>query len=58
MTVSKSAYGKTVHNTAVLSGDNIKDTEGKDKGVEIGDGKTKPEVTRLRTSPLPMLAIR
>ena len=46
MTVNKSAYGKTVHNTAVLSGDNIKDTEGKDKGVEIGDGKTKPEVTK------------
>lgn len=44
--VNKSAYGKTVHNTAVLSGDNIKDTEGKDKGVEIGDGKTKPEVTK------------
>ena len=46
VTVNKSAYGKTVHNTAVLSGDNIKDTEGKDKGVEIGDGKTKPEVTK------------
>ena len=46
VTVGKSAYGKTVHNTAVLSGDNIKDTEGKDKGVEIGDGKTKPEVTK------------
>lgn len=44
VTVGKSAYGKTVHNTAVLSGDNIKDTE--DKGVEIGDGKTKPEVTK------------
>ena len=46
VTVGKSAYGKTVHNTAVLSGDNIKDTEDKDKGVEIGDGKTKPEVTK------------
>lgn len=46
VTVGKSAYGKTVHNTAVLSGDNIMDTEGKDKGVEIGDGKTKPEVTK------------
>ena len=46
VTVHKLAYGKTVHNTAVLSGDNIKDTEGKDKGVEIGDGKTKPEVTK------------
>ena len=46
VTVNKSAYGKIVHNTAVLSGDNIKDTEGKDKGVEIGDGKTKPEVTK------------
>ena len=31
VTVGKSAYGKTVHNIAVLSGDNIKDTEGKDK---------------------------
>lgn len=46
VTVNKSAYGKTVHNTAVLSGDNIKDTEGKDKGVEIGDGKTKPQIDK------------
>ena len=46
VTVGKSAYGKTVHNTAVLSGDNIKDTEGKDKGVEIGDGKAKPQIDK------------
>lgn len=46
VTVNKSAYGKTVHNTAVLSGDNIKDTEGKDKGVEIGDGKAKPQIDK------------
>lgn len=46
VTVNKSAYGKTVHNTAVLSGDNIKDTEGKDKGVEIGDGKAKPQLDK------------
>lgn len=46
VTINKSAYGKTVHNTAVLSGDNIKDTEGKDKGVEIGDGKAKPQIDK------------
>lgn len=46
VTVNKSAYSKTVHNTAVLSGDNIKDTEGKDKGVEIGDGKAKPQIDK------------
>ncbi|MFR8735266.1 MAG: isopeptide-forming domain-containing fimbrial protein, partial [Butyricicoccus sp.] len=46
VTVNKSAYGKIVHNTAVLSGDNIKDTEGKDKGVEIGDGKAKPQIDK------------
>lgn len=46
VTVNKSAYGKTVHNTAVLSGDNIKDTKGKDKGVEIGDGKAKPQIDK------------
>ena len=46
VTINKSAYGKTVHNTAVLSGDNIKDTEDKDKGVEIGDGKAKPQIDK------------
>ena len=46
VTVNKSAYGKTVHNTAVLSGDNIKDTEGKDKGVTVGDGKAKPQIDK------------
>lgn len=46
VTVGKSAYGKTVHNTAVLSGDNIKDTEGKDNGVTVGDGKAKPQIDK------------
>ncbi len=46
VTVNKSAYGKTVHNIAVLSGDNIKDTEGKDKGVTVGDGKAKPQIDK------------
>ena len=46
VTVGKSAYGKTVHNTAVLSGDNIKDTEGKDNGVTVGDGKAKPQIAK------------
>ena len=46
VTVDKSAYGKTVHNTAVLSGDNIKDTEGKDNGVTVGDGKAKPQIDK------------
>lgn len=46
VTVGKPAYGKTVHNTAVLSGDNIKDTEGKDNGVTVGDGKAKPQIDK------------
>ena len=46
VTVGKSAYGKTVHTTAVLSGDNIKDTEGKDNGVTVGDGKAKPQIDK------------
>ena len=46
VTVGKLAYGKTVHNTAVLSGDNIKDTEGKDNGVTVGDGKAKPQIDK------------
>ena len=40
--VNESAYGKTVYNSAVMTGDNIPDTEGTDDGVAIGDGKARP----------------
>ena len=45
-TVNESAYGKTVYNTAVLSGDNITDTEGTDDGVSVGDGKARPTIEK------------
>lgn len=38
--VGKSAYNKTIKNTAVMSGKNIKDTEGSDAGVVVGEGRT------------------
>ena len=44
--VNESAYGKTVYNTAVMSGDNIPDTEGTDDGVSIGDGKARPNIEK------------
>ncbi|MEH2933918.1 isopeptide-forming domain-containing fimbrial protein [Acutalibacter sp. JLR.KK004] len=37
--VKDSAYNKTIQNTAVLSADNCGDTQAKDQGVVIGDGK-------------------
>ena len=43
---NEAAYGQTVYNTAVMSGDNIPDTEGKDDGVPVGDGKTRPSVEK------------
>ena len=46
VTVNDTAYGKAVYNTAVLSGDNIPDTEGTDEGVPIGDGKARPSVEK------------
>ena len=46
VTVNDTAYGKTVYNTAVLSGDNIPDTEGKDEGVSVGDGKARPSIEK------------
>ncbi len=46
MVVNESAYGKTVYNTAVMSGDNIPDTEGTDEGVAIGDGKARPNIEK------------
>ena len=46
VTVNDTAYGKTVYNTAVLSGDNIPDTEGTDDGVLVGDGKARPSVEK------------
>ena len=45
-TVNESAYGKTVYNTAVMTGDNIPDTEGTDDGVSVGDGKARPSVEK------------
>ena len=45
-TVNESAYGKTVYNTAVMSGDNIPDTEGTDDGVSVGDGKARPNIEK------------
>lgn len=44
--VNDAAYGKTFYNTAVLSGDNIPDTEGKDDGVSVGDGKARPSIEK------------
>ena len=46
VTVNDAAYGKTVYNTAVMSGDNIPDTEGTDDGVSIGDGKARPNIEK------------
>ena len=46
VTVNDAAYGKTIYNTAVLSGDNIPDTEGKDDGVSVGDGKARPSIEK------------
>lgn len=46
VTVNDTAYGKTIYNTAVLSGDNIPDTEGKDDGVSVGDGKARPSIEK------------
>lgn len=46
VTVNDAAYGKTVYNTAVMSGDNIPDTEGTDDGVSVGDGKARPSVEK------------
>lgn len=45
-TVNESAYGKTVYNTAVMTGDNIPDTEGTDDGVSVGDGKARPSIDK------------
>ena len=45
-TVNESAYGKTVYNTAVMTGDNIPDTEGTDDGVSVGDGKARPSIEK------------
>ena len=46
VTVNDAAYGKTVYNTAVMSGDNIPDTEGTDDGVSVGDGKARPSIEK------------
>ena len=45
-TVNESAYGKTVYNTAVMTGDNIPDTEGTDDGVSVGNGKARPSIDK------------
>lgn len=46
VTVNDAAYGKTVYNTAVLSGDNITDAEDTDDGVSVGDGKARPNIEK------------
>ena len=46
VTVNDAAYGKTVYNTAVLSGDNITDAEDTDDGVSVGDGKARPTIEK------------
>lgn len=45
-TVNEFAYGKTVYNTAVMTGDNIPDTEGTDDGVSVDDGKARPSIEK------------
>lgn len=44
--VNDAAYGKMVYNTAIMTGDNIPDTEGKDNGVSVGDGKARPSIEK------------
>lgn len=46
VTVNDAAYGQTIYNTAIMTGDNIPDTEGKDDGVSIGDGKARPSIEK------------
>ena len=46
VTVNDTAYGQTVYNTAIMMGDNIPDTEGKDDGVLIGSGKARPSIEK------------
>ena len=46
VTVNDTAYGKTIYNTAIMTGDNISDTEGKDDGVSVGDGKARPSIEK------------
>ncbi len=46
VTINDAAYGKTVYNTAVLSGDNITDAEDTDDGVSVGDGKARPSIEK------------
>lgn len=46
VTINDAAYGKTVYNTAVLSGDNITDAEDTDDGVSVGDGKARPNIEK------------
>jgi len=45
-TVNEETYGKTVYNTAVLSGDNTTDFEVPDKGVIILAGRIDPSATK------------
>ena len=45
--VGDSAYGKTIHNTSVLTGDNITPVKGEDEiGVKVADGNTRPTLTK------------
>lgn len=51
VTINDAAYGKTVYNTAVLSGDNITDAEDTDDGVSVGDGKARPSIEKTADKP-------
>ena len=57
-TVNESAYGKTVYNTAVMSGDNISDTEAQTTVLPSVTVKPAPALRSRRTSPLPRSATR
>ena len=46
VTVTKDAYGSTIKNVAVLTGDNTPDTPAEDPGVTVDDGKTRPTLTK------------
>lgn len=45
-TVQAGAYGKTIRNTAILSGDNTPEVEAPDQGVKVSDGSVEPYATK------------
>ena len=44
--ITREAYGSTIKNIAVLSGNNIVPVDAEDEGVVIADGKTRPTLTK------------